>query len=124
MRCVKCSGTMVGLEVGKVHVDRCDKCHGIWFDRRELTEVLGSYRQGEAIPLSVPNPVSKEVEEKLGVCPRCDVALAREDTMAVEGLHWDTCKTCGGAWLDGGELLQIAADPEAAATAAFFAKGH
>jgi Zn-finger nucleic acid-binding protein len=103
-------------------VDRCGECQGIWFDRRELKSVLSAYQAGEAIPMSIPSPESKAHEQKAGSCPRCKLPLERSETLAIEGLHWDTCDKCGGAWLDGGELTAIAADPEAAATAAFFSE--
>jgi Zn-finger nucleic acid-binding protein len=122
MKCVKCSGSLESVRVGSVPVDRCDHCQGIWFDRRELRNVLDAYRDGESIPMSVPSPESKRHEHKGGSCPRCNVPLARAETLAVEGLHWDTCDKCGGAWLDGGELTIIAADPDAAAAAAFFSE--
>ena len=51
---------------------------------------------------------------------RSRVTLVRSETIAVAGLHWDTCDGCGGAWLDGGELSTIAADADAAAAAGFF----
>lgn len=122
MKCVKCEGTLQELHAGELRLDRCDECHGLWFDRRELSALLALYREGEAIPRSLPNPNSRRVEERMGVCPRCDIALARSETLAVPGLHWDTCERCGGAWLDGGELVEVAADPDAAAALAFFSE--
>jgi uncharacterized protein len=122
MKCVKCSGSLESVKVGTVEVDRCDQCQGIWFDRRELRSVLEAYRGGEAIPLSVPSPEAKSHEHTSGTCPRCKVALARTETLAVEGQHWDACDQCGGAWLDGGELTTIAADGDATAAAGFFSE--
>lgn len=38
-------------------------------------------------------------------CPRCDGSLKEE---AYGQVHIDRCETCGGVWLDAGELEQIA----------------
>lgn len=37
-------------------------------------------------------------------CPKCDGTLAG---VIVEGVEIDVCDTCGGAWLDAGELEQL-----------------
>ena len=37
-------------------------------------------------------------------CPRCDGTLKPEN---FEGVEIDTCDTCGGVWLDSGELAQL-----------------
>ncbi|MCC6527697.1 MAG: zf-TFIIB domain-containing protein [Polyangiaceae bacterium] len=113
---------MAEVHAGGLVLDRCGTCHGLWFDRRELSTLLDLYRLGEAIPHSLPNPSAQRVEHVMGVCPRCDIALERSETVAVPGLHWDTCSRCAGAWLDGGELAEAAADPDAAAALGFFAK--
>lgn len=84
--------------------------------------MLDAYREGDAIPMSVPSPESKKHDHRSGSCPRCALPLERSETLAVEGMHWDTCEKCGGAWLDGGELTTIAADPDAAAAAGFFSE--
>ena len=37
-------------------------------------------------------------------CPKCDGTL---EGVIVEGVEIDVCDTCGGAWLDAGELEQL-----------------
>lgn len=37
-------------------------------------------------------------------CPKCDGTL---EGVIVEGVEIDVCNTCGGAWLDAGELEQL-----------------
>lgn len=37
-------------------------------------------------------------------CPRCDGKLER---VINEGVEIDVCNTCGGVWLDAGELEQL-----------------
>jgi hypothetical protein len=40
----------------------------------------------------------------LGLCPRCGIALAQREH---HGVAVDECSTCGGIWLDKGELEQL-----------------
>jgi len=108
------------VKVGQVDVDRCPRCQGLWFDRRELKRVLEGFSEGGPLPLSVGTEHIEGHDETAATCPRCDLPLARSETIAVAGLHWDTCDKCGGAWLDGGELTTIASDPDAAAATGFF----
>jgi Zn-finger nucleic acid-binding protein len=122
MKCPKCTGETTHLEVGGVELDRCTRCQGIWFDRRELDRVLDKLRAGEALPPSSSSPLSEKLDRVLGSCPRCQVPLEQTESVAVAGLLYDGCPQCGGAWLDGGELEEIAQDPETSAIAAFFAK--
>lgn len=42
-------------------------------------------------------------------CPRCDGSLEESQ---FEGVAIDTCDTCGGVWLDCGELGQLAKNAE------------
>ncbi len=41
----------------------------------------------------------------LGLCPRCGRGLQEEDH---RGVSIDTCRDCGGLWLDKGELERLA----------------
>jgi uncharacterized protein len=122
MKCPKCTGDAKEIQVGGITLDRCGRCHGIWFDRRELDRVLDKLRAGEAPPPSSRSPLSEKLDSVLASCPRCSKSLERTESLAVNGLFYDGCPGCGGAWLDGGELDEIASDPEASAVAAFFAK--
>ena len=34
--CPKCDGTLAEIVYEDVHIDRCDKCEGVWLDKGEL----------------------------------------------------------------------------------------
>lgn len=126
MQCVKCSGQLSELRAGAVLIDQCSECAGIWFDQKELDAVLTHVKAHDFQPVSAAGRLSgehatvRDQDDKDGTCPRCAVALERTETLSIEGLFVDRCKTCGGAWLDGGELKRIAADADASAELAFF----
>ena len=40
IRCPRCSGSMTEYQHDVVRADRCDECHGIFFDNGELEQVL------------------------------------------------------------------------------------
>lgn len=126
MKCVKCQGRLTELGVGGVTIDRCENCAGVWFDAKELANVVDHIRANDFAPMS-SGPLSEDAsgsahEHHEGACPRCDVALTRTETLSFEGFFYDRCDRCGGAWLDAGELKKIASDDDASAEMAFFTK--
>lgn len=124
MQCVKCSGHLVELRAGTVAVDRCDTCAGLWFDPRELSAVIEHVRAKDFEPVSSGALAGEDADHDhvTGRCPRCNIALDRTETLTFEGMHYDRCGQCGGAWLDAGELKQIASDDDASAEMEFFTK--
>lgn len=124
MKCVKCTGTLDAVDVGEIRIDRCGRCHGLWFDKNELDQVLavGERAGADALPPSLRSPLSARLDTEFGDCPRCSVKLERIASIAVDSLHYDFCGACGGAWLDGGELDKLADNEKAAAIMSFFSK--
>jgi Zn-finger nucleic acid-binding protein len=123
MKCVKCTGQTSEVRVSGIVVDRCERCHGIWFDKSELDRVLESIRSGAGAGiLGATTPLAEKLDNVLAHCPRCGQELARSESVALDGLFYDSCGGCGGAWLDGGELAALSADGTTSAIASFFAK--
>jgi Zn-finger nucleic acid-binding protein len=81
-----------------LNVDYCPKCRGVWFDRGELEQAMHV-----ADPqLQIPGGAVR----LLAPCPRCAkplYAFAYPQTRVLI----ETCKACGGLWLDAGEFKQI-----------------
>jgi Zn-finger nucleic acid-binding protein len=40
LACPSCAGTLSAVGMGRVLVDACDQCEGIWLDRGELEEAM------------------------------------------------------------------------------------
>lgn len=121
MHCPKCSGNLEEKTFGGVGVDRCDSCQGIWFDASEVRALVAhAQRKPDEVPKSTASSASAELDTASGTCPRCNESMHRVESLAVEGLHYDQCMGCRGAWLDAGELGQIVATPGADEELAFF----
>ncbi len=116
-----------------IKLDGCPQCKGIWVDEGELRAIyrritgetpattqpdarqkaqqaMGFLTNVECPGCKQPNPTASKVcwacgamlEGKRGfVCPRCDKPLSGG---VYDGLRLDTCKACGGVWLDAHEF--------------------
>ena len=121
MNCPKCAGSLAEEKFGGVSVDRCGSCEGLWFDASEVRKLVAHARTAPGdVPTSVAPPASQSLDETSGTCPRCEAALTRVESLAVEDLHYDQCMSCRGAWLDAGELKAIVDKPGADAEMRFF----
>jgi hypothetical protein len=92
--------------IGKIELDVCAACGGVWFDKDELDRYL------DTAALPVP-PMAKAVDpaqdRKAGLCPRCcSRPLHKAPLPSNPRLTADSCPQCGGLWLDAGELEQAA----------------
>jgi uncharacterized protein len=46
IKCPRCDGQLMEADYEHVKIDVCDKCHGVWFDAGELTQVIDKDKQG------------------------------------------------------------------------------
>ena len=82
-----------------VIIDVCPKCKGIWLDKGELGKFLKDRK--------LTNYLTKHIGTKSRspmVCPRCGMTM---DVEKAEGIEVDVCLSCGGVWLDQGELDKL-----------------
>jgi Zn-finger nucleic acid-binding protein len=105
MKCPRCirlfleSKRILGSDsADEVEIDYCTNCLGIWFDAGELTQILRSAEPDLHVPIGA---VSANMP-----CPRCAAGLNRFVYPATY-VDVDGCSTCGGLWLDGGEMREI-----------------
>ena len=108
--CPRCETAMQHMTInergGKIEVDQCSTCNGIWFDKGELTElekvVEPVFMEFRKIP--------KEYDQLTGLwCPSCtpQQMMDKERHDRDEKVIIDKCPRCEGVWLDGGELEAI-----------------
>ena len=94
------------LEAG-VTVDRCRSCGGIWLDALELDKVLVA--KGAAKRIDQPGPVieSRAGQKGGSLCPRDKSMLIRMADAKQPHVQYESCKVCGGAFLNSGELRDL-----------------
>lgn len=102
--CPKCSTAMESIKLAGVVIDSCPFCQGCWLDGKELERITRS-RGSEAVRVNLSDPRPSELK-----CPRCRGTVLQQDSHSTKtDLVLDQCQTCGGLWLDQGELPRLLA---------------
>ncbi len=110
MKCLSCEGDLVATQSHGIRVEQCDRCGGIWLDQGELDRVVDAEREDiRWMDLDLWQDAG-EVSGKLSSrsCPYGHGLLATL-SYGKSGIEVDVCRTCGGIWLDAGELEKILA---------------
>ena len=79
-----------------VIIDVCPKCKGIWLDKGELGKLLKDRKLADYLTKHIGTKSRSPM-----VCPRCGMTM---DIEKADDIEVDVCLTCGGVWLDKGEL--------------------
>ncbi len=112
MNCPACGHSLSAHKVGGITVDLCrGGCGGVWFDARELQQVDEACETvGDGL-LDVPRDPAREVDHAARRdCPRCaGVVMMRHYFSVRREVEVDHCPSCGGYFLDHGELAAIRA---------------
>ncbi|MBN1815935.1 MAG: zf-TFIIB domain-containing protein [Sedimentisphaerales bacterium] len=109
MICPACGNRLQKMSVSEVELDVCSRgCGGIWFDNYELQKFDEPFEPTEDL---------LQIEPKSGVtvdpsqrrqCPKCDnITMLRHFFSVKHQVEIDECQSCGGVWLDYGELEAI-----------------
>jgi|SRR5271165_2657332 len=120
MKCPACFNELTQTQVGSLVVDVCQGgCGGIWFDAFELQRVDEDAETAGEPLLHIQRDERIVVDtSRKRDCPRCaEVRLYRHFFSAKRRVEVDECPSCGGYWLDGGELAQIRAEKSETARA-------
>lgn len=110
MKCPACLHELTETQVGAVVVDVCqDGCGGIWFDAFELQRVDEAHEPAGEHLVNVRRSARRVVEPgRKRDCPRCaGIKLKRHFFSPRIRVEVDHCPSCGGYWLDAGELEKI-----------------
>lgn len=109
MNCPACDSTLETLNVDGLAVDVCRSgCGGLWFDNFELRRVDAlDEKLGTALAHMEFNPDAVVLREKRP-CPKCTgITMLQHKFSREKPVIVDECPSCGGIWLDGGELAEI-----------------
>ncbi|MDK1023987.1 MAG: zf-TFIIB domain-containing protein [Gammaproteobacteria bacterium] len=102
MQCPKCSAGMEVIDFHDIEIDRCKRCHGIWFDHLEKEQLQQLQGSGE-IDIGDDETAAEYNELVFVECPRCFTMLdqvEQEDPY----LKYEICPTCHGSFFDAGEF--------------------
>lgn len=113
MRCPVCHIELSQMTIANLTVDVCrDGCGGIWFDIYEITRVDEPHEKaGAALEAIKGRALAEPADENIVLpCPnqRCaGTALRRHYHSVKKNAHVHECPSCGGVWLDAGELKKL-----------------
>jgi len=105
-QCPKCEIVELVRQVhGKISVDLCPKCDGVWLDKGELDKIAHPH-QGDLEYCSLGNEAMDKISDSR--CPSCpDAHFDKIHFISYSDIIIEHCSTCGGFWLDRGELEAI-----------------
>ncbi len=110
MNCPACGRELTQRTAGGVTVDACEGgCGGVWFDQLELQKLDDADEAAGEELLDVPrDPAARVDYEARWKCPKCpDTVMMRHFYSPKRQVEVDECASCGGFWLDAGELTHI-----------------
>jgi len=109
MACPKCPrsqpGELIQITIDDVQVERCAACGGMWFDKGELGALLN--RETARINPLLGGTDPEDLNYKTGRCPRDGKKMLRVLSARNRQVVIESCSTCQGIWLDGGEFERI-----------------
>jgi len=110
MKCPACDSNLQEIQVSDLAVDVCQNgCGRIWFDNFELEKVDEKHDTlGEEL-LQIPRNQNLKVDpSQQRPCPKCEnIQMMKHYASVKREVEIDECPSCGGTWLDCGELRQI-----------------
>lgn len=97
MDCPRCSVEVTEISGPDSTIQRCSECGGLWIDTADLNKVLLHAN----LPALSAVGGFMNADEIAGQCPVCQVDLVAVEGGEKRSLHYDTCESCGGIWLEG-----------------------
>lgn len=105
MECPKCYGDMDQVLDEVTTVERCQNCHGMYFD--QLTQPLLSDLLGkESIDTGTDETGSRYDDLVYVDCPKCDKIMDQHLLEEPVRIRFEHCPTCNATFLDAGEFRQ------------------
>lgn len=102
--CPRCFCPLKVQQEQGISIDYCDTCGGVWYDREELPRIMGRDSLFERALRRAGTSRGHNI-----ACPAC--ARLMEVRLLGGGglpeLEIDLCGSCGGIWLDSGELDRL-----------------
>lgn len=92
-----------------INVDVCaDGCGGIYFDNREFKHFDEEHENIDKITEALQGKTFIKVDEnEVRICPVCGAQMVKNFSSIKHNIQIDDCYSCGGKFLDHGELLKF-----------------
>ena len=113
IKCPACQKEMIKVFMPSegVNIDVClNGCGGIYFDNREFNYFDEQHEDIDKIIESIEGKTFDSVDETLPrSCPACGARMVKNYSSIKKEVLVDDCYSCGGKFLDNGELQKIRA---------------
>jgi Zn-finger nucleic acid-binding protein len=106
--CPRCRVPLLAEEHGDIVMERCDRCGGHWMmpdDFKAVIELIRLPVEGAPVRTGID---LTDVQED-AACPCCGVTMEPFNYAGDSGVILDKCRSCGGLWLDKGNLERVLA---------------
>jgi Zn-finger nucleic acid-binding protein len=97
---------MEQVSINGTEIDRCSRCHGIWFDAGEV-DVLSNKESAAAIDIGSAREGKRYNLVDHYHCPRCGGEMIQRVDSQQTHIHYETCSECDGSFFDAGEFLDL-----------------
>jgi Zn-finger nucleic acid-binding protein len=105
-RCPSCRADISAHTHGRLTLDICQVCGGIFFEAGELARLRRDDGGLEAVEDAVV-PQSAPTPQGARLCPLCVKPMERFRYLGSSPVELDSCPACFGVWAEDGELGQI-----------------
>ena len=102
MQCPKCHAEMEEVNYGRLTIDRCTSCKGIWFDIGEAEALKGKW-MSEFIDSGNPEVGKKHDKIEDINCPRCGKKMEKVSDKVQPHIWYEACEE-HGMYFDAGEF--------------------
>lgn len=106
MDCPKCNGTMkeTTLEVlhGRIAIDQCDNCQGLWFDNGEAEKLKKDW-MSDFVDRGDPEEGRRYNRVRDIDCPRCGKRMEQLNDQKQKHIEYEACPE-HGLFFDAGEF--------------------
>jgi len=96
MDCPRCSVEMSEVAGGDSTLQWCPDCGGFWVDAADVNRMLLHAN----LPALSAIGGYVNADEIAGQCPACQVDLVAVEGGEKRSLHYDSCESCGGIWVE------------------------